>query len=185
MLRFLPAGGEAGIQHDSGCFPDRRDHGGVAPADPDRTPDGASARHVQCDLLCRHRSDNRSQGAGGLRCADPGDHPGGGRRQAGVVRGWRLHRWQRWAHLDARGHGSFADRRVLLHHRRPGCEPGRDQRLPLSGGGRRVGYHHAADALPDPLGRPAVDQAGQGHAAPAGAGVRLLRRLAAQHPAAG
>ncbi|EJT83398.1 sodium/hydrogen exchanger [Pseudomonas putida S11] len=73
---------------------------------------------------------------------------------------------------------------VFLHHRRAGHDSAGDQRLPLPGGCGGIGNHDAADTLPDPCRRPAVAQAGQGGAQPPGAGVVVVWRMVAQHPAA-
>ncbi len=88
-------------------------------------------------------------------------------------------------HLAAGRHGPVADRRVLLHHRRPGHDSESHQRLPLPGGGSGLGHHHPAHPVPDPRRRPALAAPGQRHAAAHGEDLRPLRRLAAQHPAAG
>ncbi len=67
----------------------------------------------------------------------------------GRVAGRVPHR-QRHAHLGAVGHEPGADRRVLLHHRRPRALAERHRPVPLPGGGGRLGDHHAHHALAHP-----------------------------------
>ena len=84
------------------------------------------------------------------RDGDRRAHARGDRRQDQRRQHRRLPHRQRHATLAPGGHEPRADRRVLVHHRRARPRARRDGVVPLPGRGRRLGDHHAHDAVADP-----------------------------------
>ena len=131
--RAARAGGSATRSRSARSSP-ARSSPSPGTAEGDRAPGAAGARHVRRDLLRlgRHAdrpgADRRSTGRR-RRCFTVRRH----RRQDRRRLARRVPHRQRHAHLGPGRHEPGADRRVLVHHRRPRRLARRDRRVPLPG----------------------------------------------------
>jgi Kef-type K+ transport system membrane component KefB len=112
-----------------------------------RGADPSGARSFQRGVFCLHRVAHRPAHPDAIRRADPRHHRGGRRWQGADLLARHLPRWTRSAHFPARRHGTGADRRILIHHRRTRPVVECDQRVSLPHRRGRLRADHALHAI--------------------------------------